>query len=328
MDELLDAARAAAGDADAALEFAQKFGESLPLPGQGETARRWAAFSAIAAVDLTVARVLETHTDALAILAEAGEHADAGSWGVFAAEAPGAVLLASRNEDGTTWLYGTKLWCSLATRLDHALVTACRGTDRMLYAVDLHGPSVQPDPPSGWVSRGLTDVASASVRFDGTAARAVGPPGWYLQRPGFAWGGIGVAACWLGGAQALAATLRARFKDHVAERGGEVRALHLGTVDVALHAADATLRDAAARIDAGTATGAAGELLALRVRSVIAQAAELTITQVGHALGPAPLCFDDEHARRVADLQIYLRQHHGERDLAALGRMLTESDEP
>jgi hypothetical protein len=40
---------------------------------------------------------------------------------------------------------------------------------------------------------------------------------------------------------------------------------------------------------------------------------------VGHALGPAPLAFDEDHARRVADLELYLRQHHAERDLARLG---------
>ena len=32
--------------------------------------------------------------------------------------------------------------------------------------------------------------------------------------------------------------------------------------------------------------------------------------RVGHALGPAPLAFDDEHARRVADSEFYVRQHH------------------
>ena len=28
----------------------------------------------------------------------------------------------------------------------------------------------------------------------------LGPPGWYTDRPGFWWGGGGVAAVWLGGA--------------------------------------------------------------------------------------------------------------------------------
>jgi hypothetical protein len=37
---------------------------------------------------------------------------------------------------------------------------------------------------------------------------------------------------------------------------------------------------------------------------------------------------DEEHARRVADLQIYLRQHHAERDTARLGGLLLESEDP
>src|SRR4249919_1622082 len=41
-----------------------------------------------------------------------------------------------------------------------------------------------------------------------------------------------------------------------------------------------------------------------------------------HTLGPAPLAFDETHARRVADLEIYVRQHHAERDLADLGNRL------
>jgi hypothetical protein len=61
---------------------------------------------------------------------------------------------------------------------------------------------------------------------------------------------------------------------------------------------------------------------------VIADAAERTLHEVGHALGPASLAFDEQHARRVADLTIYLRQHHGERDLAVLGRAAAASDKP
>ena len=49
----------------------------------------------------------------------------------------------------------------------------------------------------------------------------------------------------------------------------------------------------------------------------------IAIVVPDRALGPGPLTTDDAHARRVSDLRIYLRQHHGERDLARLGRLLT-----
>ena len=47
-----------------------------------------------------------------------------------------------------------------------------------------------------------------------------------------------------------------------------------------------------------------------------------------YALGPAPLALDPVHAARVADLTLYLRQHHAERDLAALGRLVTAPEHP
>jgi len=99
-------------------------------------------------------------------------------------------------------------------------------------------------------------------------------------------------------------------------------------VDTALHAAAATLSQAAELIDAGRAAGTAGDLLALRVRAITAGAAEQVIRQVGHALGPAPLAFDEAHARRTADLGIYIRQHHAERDLARLGALLAAQHQP
>jgi len=78
-------------------------------------------------------------------------------------------------------------------------------------------------------------------------------------------------------------------------------------------------------VDCGVANGRAGQLLSLRVRGVVADAVEAVQRAAAHALGPAPLAFDPEFAARVADLGLYLRQHHGERDLAALGSALVES---
>lgn len=313
----MSGARAAGENVTAGIELAGKYGSQLPLPGRGATATRWRVLAAVAAQDLTAARILEAHSDALAILAEAGDRDSDGTWGVFAAEAPG-VRLEATGAGGEIRLDGTKPWCSLGARLDRALVSAHVGSEGALYAVDLRHPSVRAEEPEVWVSRGLRNIPSGPVHFAHTPARPIGAPGWYLTRPGFAWGGMGVAACWYGGATGLAATLR----HTVARKGGELMALHVGVVDTAVHACAATLLDAAARVDRGHAVGTAGELLALRVRAVVADALERTLREVGHALGPAPLAFDEQHARRVADLQIYVRQHHGERDLAALGAML------
>jgi alkylation response protein AidB-like acyl-CoA dehydrogenase len=304
-------------DIEVAVALSERFGRPLALPGQGRTAERWSVLAAVAEVNLTVARVLEAHSDALAILAEAGTDAPRGSWGVFAAETSSHHVEA-RREDGRTTLHGVKPWCSIAQHLDAALVTAHVDENRQLFRVNLRDPSVQAASAGPWIARGLRTLTSAPVSFAGTSAEPVGSPGWYLVRPGFAWGGMGVAACWYGGAVGLYTTLRRMS----ASRRGELAGLHVGAVDVQLHASACTLADAARRIDEGAAHGSDAEILALRVRAVVAEAVERTIVRVGHALGPAPLAFDEDHARRVADLQLYVRQHHAESDLATLGQEL------
>jgi hypothetical protein len=313
-EPLVEASQKAGEDAATALRLAEEFGRMLPQPGRGDTAARWAVLAAVSRASLTVGRVLEAHSDALAILGEGGEPAPAGTWGVFAAEAA-PHRLEAREHGGAIALHGVKPWCSLAEQLDAALITAHVGSERQLFRVPLQHPSVTFEPADGWVARGLRTVTSAAIHLDGTPAVPVGPPGWYLVRPGFAWGGMGVAACWHGGASGLQATLTASS----AGRSGELSALHVGMVDAALYASESVLARAAGLVDDGKAEGREGEDLALRVRAVVADAAERTLRQVGHALGPAPLAFDEEHARRVADLELYLRQHHGERDLAGLG---------
>ena len=321
-------AAAVAGDADRALDLARDVGWRLPRPGSGRTGERWQRLRDIAAADLTAARVLEAHADALAILAEAqdGETRPAAGdnhrlWGLFAAEGQGVRLDAEPAGDGWV-LRGTKPWCSLADRLDRALITAHVGpAGRRLFAIDLTDPRVVVEPADGWVARGLVEVPSTSIRLDGCPARPVGPAGWYLERSGFAWGGIGVAACWLGGAIGLARTLRAAGPGREPD---QLALAHLGAIDATLYAAEAALDAAADAVDRGRGDGPAGALLAARVRSVIAGAVEVVLTRVGHALGPAPLAFDPIHARRVADLQLYVRQHHAERDDARLGAQVRE----
>jgi len=313
------------GDVPGALRWAVDASRGVPLPGGGRTAERWQLLADVAAIDVGVARVLEPHLDALAILAEAGlGPADVGadaasSWGVFAAEAPGMRLTASQ-ESGRWRLDGVKPWCSLAAHLSHALVSAhVDDGSRRLFAVDLRVAGVRADA-GPWLARGLDWIVSAPVRFDAVPAVPVGGAGWYLERPGFAWGGIGVAACWLGGATGVARAMLAR--------AGERDALDLariGAVDRLLAGAASALAVAAAVVDDPQASATEFSLLALRTRGIVAAAAEEVLTRVGHALGPGPLVADADHARRVADLGLYLRQHHAERDDAALGALVLES---
>jgi alkylation response protein AidB-like acyl-CoA dehydrogenase len=308
-------------DIPGALAIARDCGAVLPLPGSGRTSQRWAVLTELGRVNLTAARVLEAHCDALAILAESGRDVtvDRRTWGVFAAEAPGFKLDAEQTAHGVV-LTGTKPWCSLGANLDAALVTARVGGGRGLFEVDLQRPDVRADPPQGWVARGLRTVISGPVTFDRTPATAVGNADWYVRRPGFAWGGIGVAACWHGAALGLADSLL----ESVRTRPRELDDFYVGAVDAAVHASACALAAAAGAVDGGAV--ADPNLLAARTRAVVASSAELVLSYVGHALGPAPMAFDAEHAARVADLSLYVRQHHAERDLVDLGRRLIGPD--
>ncbi|OBH19064.1 MULTISPECIES: acyl-CoA dehydrogenase family protein [unclassified Mycobacterium] len=292
----------------------------LPLPASGRTAERWQRLASLAEENIVAARVAEAHADAVAILHElGGKPPESGQlWGVWAAESPDAVLTAT-DVNGAFTLTGTKVWCSGAGFCTHALVTARLedGTPG-LFAVQVTDPGVKP-LPSTWWNAGMAGSDTRPVQFTNTHAVAVGDPGDYLNRPGFWHAAIGVAACWLGGARRVADPL---YRCAASESADAYSLAHLGAVDAALAAGDAILAVAASQVDcdpfdrAGTA-----QLLARRVRSVVEHAVDEAITRTGRALGPGPLCQDGRHAQRVADLSIYIRQSHAERDLAELGRL-------
>ena len=290
----------------------------LPLPGSGRTRERWAGFAELAGEDLSLARLAEGHADAVAILAELdGPAPPPGSrWGVWAAHPPGPKLEA--HHDAGRWrLRGTKRYCSGARTCTHALVTADTRDGRRLFAVaaDTLAPVL-----GSWPATGMAGSDTLDVDFGDVPAQPVGAPGAYVERPGFAHGGVGVAACWYGGARAVGRTLLAA----AAQRDVGPHALaHLGVVDIALRAVRTALDGAADEIDADPADlKSTGRLRALRVRALADAVAAEVMDRVGRALGAGPLCLDEAHSRRVADLTVYIRQHHAERSLAELGGLV------
>ena len=168
-------ARTAAGDVASAAHLVRDL-PPAPAPGRGRTRELWEQLATLGAADLTVARVAEPHLDALAILDQAEAcHADERGtlWGVYAAEGPAPRVTAEHAAAG--WrLSGRKHWCSLADRVDRALVTAWVGPEqRGLFAVPMRHPGVcsagQP-----WVARGLPAVTSTAVDLDDVPATPVG----------------------------------------------------------------------------------------------------------------------------------------------------------
>ncbi len=286
---------------------------ALPLPGHGATLARWRALAAVASHDLSAVKLYEGHTDALAIMAEL--HAPApppGSlWGVWCAEGPDAVLTL---DAARSVLAGRKAWCSGARGMTHALVS-CRDGDgaARIAAVALEQPGVR-ITDEGWHAVGMAATGSVAVEFDGARATVLGGPRAYLDRPGFWHGGAGIAACWYGAATSLAERLRTALRGRADE---PARLAQLGAIDTSLSAAGALLRATAALIDASPQDDMM--VAALRVRLAVEAAAQEVLTLTGRALGAGPLCREPRFARMAADLPVFLRQSHAERDQAAVG---------
>src|SRR5690606_29592360 len=280
------------------------------------------ALAGIGAEDLALAKVLEAHHDALAILAELGapRAAPGTLLAVWAAEGPESTLVV-RDGPGSARLHGRKPWCSGAGFVDAALVTAASGDARQLVLVDLRQPGVRvPDPQ--WEAVGMAAIPGGPVEFDAVPCRRIGAPGAYLDRPGFWHGGAGVAACWLGAAIAIAQ----RMADPARVERDPHLAAGLGRADMALAAASALLRELAARVDAAPGEPHVREVV--RLRSVVERACHEVLDAAARGMGPGPLCRDREHARRCADLAVFVRQSHADRDWAALGRQVAMLEAP
>ncbi len=291
----------------------------LPLPGQGHTLERWKTLARVAACDLSLAKLYEGHTDALAILAECGAAhvACAGIWGVWAAEPPDARTRIVERVGQQVRLQGRKAWCSGALQIDRALLTAWEDDQPQLVAIELPHPGqrIQADH---WQAVGMAATTSVAIAFDNSPGLSIGAPGEYLSRPGFWQGGAGIAACWYGAAEALAGYLREQCRKPRPDPHADA---HLGAVDAALYGARAALRECAAWIDRHPHGDASFQVR--RTRAQVEQAVEQVIQHVGRALGATPFCRSSHFARLSADLPVYLRQSHAERDLAELGRQLT-----
>ncbi|NEB81961.1 acyl-CoA dehydrogenase [Streptomyces sp. SID14478] len=304
--------------------FVDREAADVPLPGSS-TAQRFAVLASLGRRDLSLARLAEGHLDAAAILHEvAGLQPGAGErWGVWAARPPQPVVRAGRSVAGWS-LTGVKPYCSGARTCTHALVSAEADDGYRLFSVSLDHPGVVPVPGT-WPAVGMADSDSLDVSFADVPAQPVGGPEAYLDRPGFLHGGVGVAACWLGGAHAVAAPL---YERSAAGHLNDHAAAHLGAVDILLHAADTVMSQAGQDIDADPDDEhRQAKVRGLRTRALVEKVCTEVLGHVGRATGAGPLCHDERHARAVADLTVYIRQHHAEANLAELGRTIGQESQ-
>lgn len=291
----------------------------LPLPASGRTAERHRLLAALARHEtVSVGRLAEAHTDAIAILAEAGlEPAPGALYGVWASEH--GPVGAARLDSADDTVSGLKRFCSGLGIVDRALVAVANATGepQLVELVVADEPTVQTAVDS-WATVALADTATGDVTFHAHAvARPIGPPGWYTARPGFWDGALGPAACWAGGAFGLVDAAAAAVGDDPARR------VELGAMVAAAWATRAVLDAVGHDIDTRSVSNDHRRARALAARHTVERHASAVIDRFGWAAGPRPLCFDASVAQRIADVQLYVRQHGGTRDLDALAGDLT-----
>jgi alkylation response protein AidB-like acyl-CoA dehydrogenase len=286
---------------------------NLPFPGCGDTAGRHWELAEIARNNLELGRLVEAHVDALAILHEAGRDPKPDAlYGVWASEGKAGLKVS----EGA--VSGEKGFCTGAGLVDCALVTVME-PERRLLEIDLRVTSERIGfDASEWATDAFADTSTATTVFHDYPvyeANFVGPPGWYLERPGFWHGACGPASCWAGGAQGLIDYAR----KHARETNSHAMA-HLGALEANEWQLRALLQAAGQEIDKNFENAQAASVRALSLRHLVEQSCTDTMLRFGRAFGPRPLAFDARIARRYHELSLYIRQSHAESDLEELGR--------
>lgn len=275
------------------------------------------ALISIGRADIPLARLVEGHVDAVRILAQADRVPVEGAlYGVWASRSRRTGIAGSPSGEGLR-LNGVLRFASGAGLLDRALVPVWLDEEHhQLLDLDVRRLPVD---DTGWatsameVSRSHT-VVLTDVVVPGTAA--VGAVDFYLRRPGFFPGGVGVAACWAGGAARIADLLLARppasWSDAALGRLGEIR--------VQLTIAAAVVRSTARLLDeASTAVETPWQAIATEARAATANAVGVVLDEARRIGGAAGLAHDEDLTRAHHDLDLYVLQQNRDSDRAFLG---------
>jgi len=334
-----------------------------PLAPGTSVLETWTTLAGLGREDLTLGRLVEGHIDAVRILHEAGRTPIPGAvYGVWASASGGTGLTATaigpanspsegafgaaQSNQATTggtggWsVDGVMRFCSGAWFIDRALVVISAEEGKLLADVDVRaaqapgGPLTRRDET--WPAVGMDVTRSVDIEVRGLTlgpADVVAEPGFYLDRPGFTVGGVGVAAVWLGGAAGVLDSL-VRALDGQASAHQQA---HLGVMAATVAAADALLAEIADRLDESAQeepnrfSQNPSQLLsssdAGAARSAVELAVEVVLRRAPRVSGATGLCRNAAFAHRLADLEVYVRQHHAETDYEHLGRHLLASGE-
>ncbi len=264
-----------------------------------------------ASIDLSLARLLEGHVNALSLIRVWGDEAlqsaclraaeEGHLFGVWGADDDQPVEVAGER------LAGAKRYASGLGSVSRAIVSARAPEGQRLFVVKTDDPARQ--DLRVWRMAGMQD--SASGRFDcaGLVGRPLGGPGIYTREPHFVGGTWRIAAVSLGAIQGLldraATALRAR--GHL---DSDAQLLRLAPVAGRVVAAwPAILRAAAvATGPAGAADPERAATLSVAMRLLTEDLGQDAIAAAERSVGLAMFAADDPVGRAARDLACYLRQ--------------------
>ncbi len=287
---------------------------NLPSFGQRRSAERLVALMELSQINsVSVGRLAEAHADAVCILREAGAPVRRGClYGVWASSSPGGDPV---RRDGV--LSGTKRFCSGLGIVDRALVTIDDETgSSLLIDIDVSESAPRVDHSlEAWSTGALSGTATGDATFAAHPVSdddVVATSEWYLQRPGFWHGACGPAACWAGAAIGLVDVAQRLVDDD------PHRLAHVGAMLATSWSLRAMLVAIGDEIDDEPDHAARAQFRARSLRHVVERSCSDIADRFGRAFGPRPFTTDPHIAKRFADLHLYLRQHHGERELGSI----------
>ncbi len=267
--------------------------------------------------DLSLARLVEAHCDGVFISKEAGLEIRPGIYGVWASESGGEKLQLLDSQKGPV-LFGKKRYCSGSEIATNALVTAWYNGQRVLVSLSLDSQWISRNS-SPWQSHAFEETGTATVNFDHCPvekSNIVYEPDWYIRRDGFWLGALAPAACWAGGARKILDYLSS-WKKWDSHNDAD-----LGKIDSAVWLLESLIASVG---PIGNESMTSKKFLyhqAIRFRSIVESSCKEILAAFRRIVGPGPFAFDAAISKHCDELQLYIAQFHGLRDLEGLGHSL------
>lgn len=270
----------------------------------------------LGAGDLSVARLVEGHINAVSLVVRYGTAeqiaslassvADGKLSGVWGAD--DAAGLKIHSADGRPQLAGRKILASGAGTVTRPIVTAASDDGQVMCLLDL-GDRHEVDL-SGWNAQGMRSTATGAIDLTGIpigADEILGSPGDFMRQPHFSGGAWRFCAAHLGAMEKLVEL----FRDHLVSRGRGDDPYQLQRVAHCLAAARTArfwIEEAARRLGADEHNPAAVVAFTNLTRMVTERSALDVMEAVQRGVGLVSFIRPNPVERICRDLSTYLRQ--------------------